>query len=155
MKNRESNSNKKELLSDFVLFERSLLRNFRDGEITRNEFITYCYIRLLCNPYGVALVSLENIKNDLLIGGSVNYCNKILLSLKKKKYIHFDVRRGRRGSFNVLFGFWKLPNGKIAWNIEDRLLIQSEAHPNQGQRLGTPDSKLSRVKSDVENDKPP
>lgn len=101
-------------LNDFVVFPREILQKLRNGTISRNEFCVFCYIRLSGNPYGVAVVSLDNIKNDIFGGKvTVNYCNKLLLQLKSQRLLHYSERTGRRGSFEVQLGDWVLPDKNI------------------------------------------
>lgn len=111
MENVASGNNK---LDSFVTFERKILTALRSGEITPNEYFVYGYIRLSGNPYGVATTSFENIRNDIFLGKvGISYCNRLLLSLKSKRYIYYDDRRGRRGSFEVHLGDWILPSKEI------------------------------------------
>lgn len=101
-------------MRNYVIFPRSILSDFRNGELTIPEFIVLCYLRLGYNPYGKVLTSLENIRSDMFsnkVGKS--YINKIVLSLKSKKYLHFDNRTGRKGSFEVRFGDCITPEKKI------------------------------------------
>jgi hypothetical protein len=101
-------------LDNFVLFPRKILTALRAGEITKNEYIVYSYLRLSGSPYGIAVASLDNIRNDIFQGKvSVNYCDKLVLSLKSKRYIYYHDRRGRRGSFDVDLGDWILPTKAI------------------------------------------
>lgn len=130
-------------MKDFVIFPRQVIRDYRDGKLSPTEFFMYCYIRLLGNPYGVSSISLENLRSDVLRGkGSNNYVNKILLSLKGKKYIHFSPRTGRRGSFTVQLGNWKLPNKTIKrienlFNSEGSDVLPNE-QPGDSQSQVTP-----------------
>jgi len=101
-------------LENFVIFPRSILDRLRRGELSRNEFMALCYIRLSGNPFGIAVASLENIRNDVFRGKvSLNYCNKLMLSLKRKRLIYYEERSGRRGSFEVHLGDWSLPNKEV------------------------------------------
>jgi len=105
--------NKEAQLSNWVMFPRDINSDFRNGKITRNEYIILMYLRLDMNPYGISKASLEDIKNDLLIGVQKNYVNKLLLSLKDKRYLYYPSRAGRRGSFEIHFGEIVLPTGHI------------------------------------------
>lgn len=100
-------------IENFVIMPRQIIKDLHNGDITVTGFSVLCYIRLSGDPYGVATISLENIRNDVLKGASVNYCNKILLGLKSKRYIYYEQRSGRRGSFHVELGDWILPNKKL------------------------------------------
>lgn len=104
-----------ERLENFVIFPRKIKQDLQGGYITPNEFHVYCYIRISGNPYGMASIGLDDIANCISRGKkvSINYCNKILLSLKSKRYIYYQDRTGRRGSFEIHLGNWMLPNKKI------------------------------------------
>lgn len=104
--------NDKDKIFSYVIFPRYILEDYRNGLITKPEFIIYCYLRLSGNPYGKAYTSFENINNDMFSGKvSKNYINRVMLSLKNKEYLHYDSRKGRRGSFEVRFGDFLSPEG--------------------------------------------
>lgn len=106
--------NKQERLSSFVPFPRQILHDFLDNKLTLNEFFVYVYIRLSADPYGIATISLEDVLSDVLRGRvSHNYCNKILLALRRKRWVYYRGRAGRRGSFRVHLGDWILPDKNI------------------------------------------
>lgn len=101
-------------LMNFVIFPRQIVQDRRNGLLKMAEFYVYTWVRLNASPYGVAIISLSDIRNDIYDGEvSENYINKLLLSLKSKKYIYYQRRAGRRGSFEVHFGDWILPNKTI------------------------------------------
>jgi len=100
----------------FYITPRQIGADLRSGALTPDEWKVYMYIRQFGNPYGIAAISLENIRNDLYKSRkrpSVSYFNRIVLSLKSKRYIYFKERRGRRGSFEVHLGDWVLPDKTI------------------------------------------
>lgn len=131
--------------NSFVIFPRQLLRNLRDGSITRPEYMVYKHVRLCANPYGKAIVSFESLANEVF-GDSkkTNYCNKLLLSLKSKRYVEYKGRSGRRGSFEVRLDFWPRGNNEI-WLFEDSPfkpevrasgVTESLVRAEEGQSLG-------------------
>jgi len=122
-------------LTDFVAFKRDLLASLRKGEITKDEFFAYTYIRLSGNPYGYTVTSFENIRNDIFRGKSINYCNQLLLSLKSKRFIYYADRRGRRGSFEIHLGDWILPNKKI--KTLDRYFNEGEVRGSSETQTGS------------------
>jgi len=106
-----SNQNK---LKNWINFQRDILSLYRKKTISRNEYFTYLHLRLNCNPYGIAVTSISDINNDVF-GGKVtdNYINKLLLSLRSKRLIWYKDRQGSRGSFEVHFGDFIMPNDII------------------------------------------
>jgi hypothetical protein len=98
-------------LKNYVVVPRSVAADYRNGRINRAELQTYLWMRINGNPYGIAHMSLETVAEDVF-GSSKkkNYVNKIMLSLKSKRYIFYEQRSGRRGSFEVHFGEWIIPS---------------------------------------------
>lgn len=98
------------ILKNFVIVPRKVASDYRNGLLSRSELFIYLWLRINANPYGIASISFENIADDVL-GSSKkkNNANRLLLSLKEKRFIYYEQRAGRRGSFEVHFGDWPLP----------------------------------------------
>lgn len=151
---------KENKLPSFITFPRSIVSDFRDGKLSRTEFIAYVWIRLNANPYAIAIVSLESVREDIFPklkrASGKNFINKILLSLRTKNYIHFNDRRGQRGSFEVRFGDWKLPNGAISTldkatqlpitKVEER---ESKSKEEVKNNLSSPSQKFIEVRKEI------
>lgn len=103
-----------EQLGNWINFNRNILSKYWNKEINRNEYFLYLHLRNCCDPYGKCKTSINDIRSEVF-GNKVgkNYVNKILLSLKSKKLIWFKGRQGVRGSFEVHFGDFIVPGGKI------------------------------------------
>lgn len=98
-------------LKNFVIVMRDIAQAYRDHRLSRAERDVYLWMRINANPYGFYVVSLESISLDVF--GSTkhkNYVNRLLLSLKSKRFIYYKQRSGRRGTFEVHFGDWLLPS---------------------------------------------
>lgn len=97
-------------LTDYVVVPREIATAYRQRLINRPERDVYLWMRVNANPYGIAIMTLEGIAEDVL-GSSKkkNYANRILLSLKSKRWVYYEQRSGQRGSFEVHFGDWILP----------------------------------------------
>lgn len=110
-------TNTGEKLQNFVITPRRIVTDYRERKITLTEWKVYVWVRMNASIYGIATVSIPAIREDMLphLKGKSgdNFVNKVLLSLKRKKYIYFADRQGRRGSFGVHFGDWILPDKKI------------------------------------------
>lgn len=103
-----------EKLKNFVIFPRKIAFDLREGLITRDEFLIYAWLRLTANPYGKSVTSLSNLSDDLFGSGKTeNYMNKLLLSLKSKRFIYYKKRSGRRGTFEVLLADFLTPTKAI------------------------------------------
>lgn len=95
----------------FITIPKEYASDYRERRITKPERQMLEWLRQLANPYGIAVVDLGSLANDCLSRGvDKNYANKVLLSLKRKRYIYYEERSGRRGSFEVHQDWWPLPN---------------------------------------------
>lgn len=146
----------KQGLEPFIPFPRALASDLRDGKITLDEFGVYNWIRLNVDPYGKAVMSLSDIYNDAFPNLSINYVNKILLRLKKKRYIYYENRQGRRGSFDIHVGEIRLPHGGVKTLDQffecddDRLSEELPTKPSEvSQKLEAPSQKLQEAKDQL------
>ncbi len=99
-------------LENWVVFPRKIASDYRNGNLTLSEWMVYSWLRQNANPYGIATATLSGIAEDMFGNEKKkNNANKILLSLKKKKFIYYETRRGSRGSFDIHFGDFILPTG--------------------------------------------
>ncbi len=78
------------------------------------------FLRVGGNTYGKTYVSFDGVRQTLDMGIDVNAINKIFLSLKKKGYISYESRRGKRGIFMVSLDEWPLPNGKGIYRLKEK-----------------------------------
>lgn len=130
-------------LDNFVIFRRQIASDVRDGLITRAEFNALAWCRLNANPYGVFIANLEVLNDELFNGERTkNYINKLLLNLKKKGYLYFKNRAGRRGSFEIHFGDWPLPNNGGVKTL-DRF-FSKKSDQNQDPTESVPDTEPSQ-----------
>lgn len=101
-------------LENWVVFPRKIASNYRNGNLTLSEWMVYSWLRQNANPYGITTASLSGIAEDMFGNEKKkNNANKILLSLKNKRFIYYETRRGSRGSFDIHFGDFILPTGLI------------------------------------------
>jgi len=119
---------KNEKFENWVAMPRRFASDRRSGNISSSEFALLMWLRVNGNPYGIAVVSLKDINEDVFDGKfTISYVNKLILSLRKKRYIHYESRAGRRGSFEVHFGDWILPDKNI--RSLDRYFEQKPVEP--------------------------
>lgn len=97
----------------YITIPRYIASDYREGKISLNEWILYTWIRTNANPYGIASANISALRTDVFPKVTENYVNQLLLSLRDKKYLYFASRQGHRGSFEVHFGDWLLPAGRI------------------------------------------
>ena len=119
MKNKITPKNDGIVPASWVPFPRDILTSYKNGDLSRDEFFVYCYLRIQGNPYGICSTHLEAIRSDVFRKEgrkktpSKNYINKILLSLKSKRFLFYYDRTGRSGSFDVYFSGFRLSNEKF------------------------------------------
>jgi hypothetical protein len=155
-------------LESFITVPRSILADLRSGKLSKPEFDALLMLRMQGSPYGIAPISLAGIADDLRI--NKNNATKLMLALKGKKYIHYDPRPGRRGSFEVHLDEWPTPRkdseGKmVIKRLERGMLINSTGtaltteqvtqqaevqteDESAGQRLKESISQVTKSKSD-------
>jgi hypothetical protein len=103
----------KDELRPYTATPRFIAEDVRSGKMTSSEWRVYQWLRINANPYGISTTSISSIRDDIYPDVSINYINQLLLSLRSKKYLYYEDRQGHRGSFDVHFGDWRLPNGQI------------------------------------------
>lgn len=145
-------------LENWVPFPRKIANDYRNGIITRDEYFIYSWLRLNADAFGVSTTSLDNLSNDVLRKkNKKNYVNKLLLSLKEKRFIYYSRRTGRRGTFDVHLGDFILPN-KVISNLDkffkkdlvrgdDTLDISDKSEPEQN--LSARSQNLNDIKSEI------
>ncbi len=101
-------------LDNYVVTPRYIRSDYHSGKITIPERNLWLWLRVCGSPYGIATVSMETLAKEAFNQPvQKNYINKILISLKSKRYIWYSDRSGRRGSFEVHMGDWILPSKQI------------------------------------------
>lgn len=144
-----------EKLDNFVILPRVLVTLVQEGTITPTEFMLLAWLRAKGNPYGITDTSMEDIAHDLELKKS--YVNKLLLHLKSCRLIFYKDRKGKRGSFQIHHGYWRLPNKgikSIAPFFENDNNPKEDSLPEEpltSQRLEIPSQKSVELKSLVVN----
>lgn len=101
-------------LDNYVVTPRYIASDYRNGKITIPERNLWLWLRVCGSPYGIATISMETLAKEAFNQPvQKNYINKILISLKSKRYVWYSDRTGRRGSFEVHMGDWILPSKQI------------------------------------------
>jgi len=103
----------KQELKPYTTVPRYIPSDYRQGKLTRNEWILYTWMRTNANPYGILPVSIAGLRAEIFPNVTDGYINRLLLNLLSKKYIFFPKHQGRRGAFEVHFDDWLLPNKTI------------------------------------------
>lgn len=101
-------------IDSYTIFPRSIVSDYRNGKLTIPERNLLSWLRQNGNPYGIAFADLDLLSRETFNEPvSKSYINKLILSLKSKRYIWYAERKGRRGSFEVHIDFWIMKDGSI------------------------------------------
>lgn len=85
--------------------------DYRSGKLKLNELMLLLWLRAIGNPYGFATTSLDALRDDIFPELKKNTVNSTLLKLRQKQYVYYELRQGRRGSFDVHINHWQTPKG--------------------------------------------
>lgn len=90
----------------YITVPRYILEDYLDKKLTRSEFILCVWIRCGADINGFTTTNVTSLRNDMFPDVKVNTVQKLLLSLRKKKYLHFPSHQGRRGSIRIESDTW-------------------------------------------------
>ena len=106
--------------NDYVKLPRSIKTALIDGLLQYEEYTLLVWLWLIANPRsGRAHVSYAGLAKDFKDRYLKNKVNKLMLELKRKKWIWFESQQGRRSSFNVDISEYPLSDGTFKY-IEHR-----------------------------------
>ncbi len=106
--------------NDYVKLPRSIKTALVDGLLKFEEYAILVWLWLIANPRsGRAHVSYAGLSKDFKEKYPKNTVNKIMLELKRKKWVWFENQQGRRSSFNVDIGSYPLSDSTFKY-IEHR-----------------------------------
>ena len=146
-------------IKPFIPLPRSIASDFKNGRIARNELILYLWVIANANPYGISTVSISALRDDIFRNIGENYVNKLLLSLRSKRYIFFEVHRGRRGSFEVKFGDFLTPDHNTTdinkhfkdTDVRSEYIPITQNKSEENQNLEAKSQKLEEKKRQLHN----
>jgi hypothetical protein len=135
---------------DFIRLPRRLMSDLLNGKINLQEFVVIIWLFLITNPHnGKYHTSCPGLVSDLkrIFAGykdKENKANKILLALKRKKYIWFPKHQGSRSSFEGVIDKYPLSSGKYidvsGWLEENNSRSEKESLAEVGQSNGRIDA---------------
>ena len=98
--------------NDYVKLPRSIKTALVDGYLRFEEYSVLVWLWINANPRnGKAHVSYAGLSKDFKEKYSKNHINRLMLNLKRKKWIWFIGQQGRRSSFHVDIASYPLSNG--------------------------------------------
>jgi hypothetical protein len=134
-------------IDNYVITPRYIKSDYFEGKLTRPERNLLLWLRVCGDPYGIAVVTLDGLSQETFNQScDKSYINKLLLSLKSKRYVWYSDRTGRRGSFEVHMGDWILPSKHLK-----KLDGYFEGDGDRGERVSG-GVKESEVKSKLSTD---
>lgn len=123
----------------YVIMPRNIARDSRNGLMTNPERNLLLWIRLIADVRGVSHCSMKGLADEAFNDKVSNsYINKILRSLKKKRYLWYQDRNGRRGTFEIHLRDWFLKD-KVIKDITN--LFEKESVKAQSKARWNPDAK--------------
>jgi len=130
--------------NDYVKLPRSIKTALVDGFLRFEEYSVLVWLWINANPRnGRAQVSYAGLSQDFKEKYSKNMVNRLMLNLKRKKWIWFAIQQGRRSSFNVDIASYPLSDGTFM-DIEYRFQQKSGRSQNV-----TDDRSLAEVPTEV------
>lgn len=97
--------------NNFLRLGKRLATDVTEGKLPVLEFLLLVWLQIHANPInGTCKTSYSSLVDDLRGLLSKNCINKLMLNLKRKRYIWFPRQMGRRGSFLVEIDRYPLSN---------------------------------------------
>ena len=141
--------------NDYVKLPRSIKTALVEGYLRFEEYSVLVWLWINANPRnGRAQVSYAGLSKDFKEKYSKNHINRLMLNLKRKKWIWFTGQQGRRSSFHVDIANYPLSNGGFI-NLE-RCRKQKSGRSESGiddQSLAEVPTEVSDVQQKLESEK--
>lgn len=129
---------------NYTTLPRAIWSDWENGKLSTPERNLLYVLRAKGNPYGYCSADMAGLAMDAFNSPvDKSYINKLLLSLRSKKYVWYQDRQGRRGSFQVHLDLWLMKDGHLG--TLDKYFIQS---PNRSL-----DVTVSQVQAEVSEEK--
>jgi hypothetical protein len=141
--------------NDYVKLPRSIKTALVDGYLSFEEYSVLVWLWINANPrMGKAHVSYAGLSKDFKEKYSKNHINRLMLNLKRKKWIWFAVQQGRRSSFHVDIANYPLSNGGFV-DLENRNKQKSgrSESDTDTQLLAEVPAEVSDIRQKLESDK--
>lgn len=141
---------------EYIPVPRYILSDYRARKLIRSEFWLYVWIRLNANLFGRATVTIAGLRDDVFphLKGKAgeNTVTKYLTSLKRKKYLYYPDRQGRRGSFEVQLNDW-LGKGGVVFTL-DKPISNKPVSVDQSHRAEPPPEVSQKSEAIIQNLEP-
>lgn len=141
--------------NDYVKLPRSIKTALVDGYLRFEEYSVLVWLWINANPrMGKAHVSYAGLSKDFKEKYSKNHINRLMLDLKRKKWIWFPGQQGRKSSFHVDIANYPLSNGGFV-ELENRNK-QKSGRSESGipeQTMAEAPAEVCEVRQKLESDK--
>lgn len=98
--------------TNFIRYPRIFCSVYLSGELSYDDKWVLDWLWQNANPMnGVVKIGYAELSEITRGNVPTNQANKVLLTLKRQKFIAFERRQGRRGSFEVKLSFYPCSNG--------------------------------------------
>mgnify|MGYP000861921424 CR=1 FL=1 len=141
--------------NDYVKLPRSIKTALVDGHLRFEEYALLVWLWLNANPrMGQAHVSYAGLSKDFKEKYSKNMINRLMLNLKRKKWVWFAVQQGRRSSFHVDISNYPLSNGGFV-DLETRRQQKSGRSESDTteQTVAEAPAEVSEIRQKLESEK--
>jgi hypothetical protein len=99
---------------NYTTLPRQILSDWENGKLSNPERNLLFFLRSKGNPFGYCSVEMGALAIDAFNSPvDKSYINKLLLSLRSKRYIWYENRKGHRGSFQVHLDLWLMKDGGL------------------------------------------
>ncbi|MBI2482246.1 MAG: hypothetical protein HYV76_01645 [Candidatus Vogelbacteria bacterium] len=141
--------------NDYVKLPRSIKTALVDGYLRFEEYSVLVWLWINANPRnGKAHVSYAGLSKDFKEKYSKNHINRLMLNLKRKKWIWFAGQQGRRSSFHVDIANYPLSNGTFTdlAHCQRQKSGRSESTTDEQSQAEVP-TEVDDVRQKLESDK--
>jgi len=141
--------------NDYVKLPRSIKTALVDGYLRFEEYSILIWLWINANPRnGRAHVSYAGLSKDFKEKYSKNMINRLMLNLKRKKWVWYAGQQGRRSSFNVDISNYPLSNGTFI-DLEHRSKQKSgrSESATDGQSPAEVPTEVGDVRQKLESEK--
>src|SRR3989344_3589780 len=141
--------------NDYVKLPRSIKTALVDGYLRFEEYSVLVWLWINANPRnGRAHVSYAGLSKDFKEKYSKNHINRLMLNLKRKKWVWYAGQQGRRSSFNVDISNYPLSNGTFI-DLEHRSKQKSgrSESTTDGQSSAEVPTEVGDIRQKLESEK--
>src|SRR3989338_5038377 len=130
----------------YNIIPRYIAEDYLNKKLTRSELILCLWLRSIADIFGFTSTSVTALRDDMFPNVETNTVQKLLLSLRKKRYIHFRNHQGRRGTFRI---------ESDEWLMKDKGFKSIAHHFTQNEVISKPlmtDEPMTKLGQNIEDE---